>query len=169
MDILAADQVLDIGIGKGHPSVSRCSAVRAMKAHYHVLGQAIEDRRHQPVVEIDMHVVVERRLIAEGRDAVEEVRVLVGLKQLIDHRIGLMLEDQPLSSTWSAMKSSRRSGFTSRRAIKLRAVVMRFLPKVPLTSLSRRRNFWIFDVDIGQAVTKRTWRGSLKLASLPLQ
>ncbi len=36
-------------------------------------------------------------------------------------------------------------------------------------SWSRRRNFWIFVADIGHSVTKRTWRGILKLEIVPLQ
>ena len=117
-----------------------------------------------------MHVVVERRLIAKGRDAMEQVRIFVGLKQLVDHRIGFMLEDQPLELDLERdeivppLRLHQQAGdkaASGRHAVFSRKFGNRAYP----ASGTSGSSMWTS----ATRVTKRTWRGSLKLASLPLQ
>src|SRR3546814_2540727 len=67
------------------------SAKRAIELNLHILGQAFENLRHQALVKVDLHVLLERRVIAEGRNTNKQVGIFLRLEQPIDNRIRLML------------------------------------------------------------------------------
>src|SRR3546814_6514640 len=72
------------------------SAKRAIELNLHILGQAFENLRHQALVKVDLHVMLERRVIAEGRNTNEQVGIFLRLEQLIDDRIRLKLMHEQL-------------------------------------------------------------------------
>src|SRR3546814_4224542 len=48
------------------------SAKRAIELNLHILGQAFENLRHQALVKVILHVMLDRRAIAEGRNPNEQ-------------------------------------------------------------------------------------------------
>src|SRR3546814_11219623 len=72
------------------------SAKRAIELNLHILGQAFENLRHQALVKVDLHVMLERRVIAEGRKTNEQVGILLRRTHLIDESIRLKLMPAPI-------------------------------------------------------------------------
>src|SRR3546814_8242144 len=62
------------------------SAKRAIELNLHILAQAFENLRLQALVKVDLHVMLERRVIAEGRTTNEQVGIFLNLDHLIDVR-----------------------------------------------------------------------------------
>src|SRR3546814_385068 len=132
------------------------SAKRAIELNLHILGQAFENLRHQALVKVDLHVMLERRVIAEGRNTNEQVGIFLRLEQLIDDRIRLKLMHEQLHFD---LKPDQVVAFF-RLGAKLRhkALAGHAASPLPSSSIScdLSRNFWILDVDIGHSDTMRT-------------
>ena len=71
-----------------------------MKAQDHLLRQTVKDWRDKTIVEVDAHVMIERRFGFERRDAEIGEGLVCRLEQFIDFAIGLMGVDQLPSPAW---------------------------------------------------------------------